>query len=373
MRLSIILCACAYALTMTAPILAQSDSNTDTKTSIESFFSDVEISGTLFIAAEAKDNEDGTSSQFFINRGYINVKKKLSKTLSMRITPDIAVDRDGDGEGDLELRLKYCYIKAKLPEVAIFTSPNIEFGLSSRPLLNFEQSVNRYRVEGQMFLERNDVINTADFGGSFNTYFGGKMDEEYRKEVNSKYAGKYGSLSIGVYNGGGYHAIERNENKTIEGRLSIRPLPTILPGLQLTYGGALGKGNTVESPDFSFNTGYLTWECKRLRIVGQFFTGEGNYKGKPVDDLGFPEEYEGYAAFADINIPTTPINIFGQYSEFKRTVPSEHINRRNIIAGIAYYFGKNKVLVDFDRTSFPDAEEEIKDDVRYKFSVEINY
>lgn len=58
-------------------------------------------------------------------------------------------------------------------------------------------------------------------------------------------------------NGGGYHAVEVNENKSVEPRLSLRPFGDILPGLQTHYVGAYGKGNTTYSPDWILNGGMV--------------------------------------------------------------------------------------------------------------------
>ena len=58
------------------------------------------ISGQWFISFQEGDTDGKEFSQFFIKRGYITIKKRLSGRISGRITPDICVDREGDGEGD---------------------------------------------------------------------------------------------------------------------------------------------------------------------------------------------------------------------------------------------------------------------------------
>ncbi len=56
---------------------------------------------------------------------------------------------------------------------------------------------------------------------------------------------------MGVYNGSGYHAAENNyQNKPVEYRVSVRPLPDILPGFQATYFGLYGKGNSSSAANF---------------------------------------------------------------------------------------------------------------------------
>ncbi|MBD3386725.1 hypothetical protein GF407_17615 [candidate division KSB1 bacterium] len=99
--------------------------------------------------------------------------------MSGRITPDISVDREGDGEGDLEMRLKYCYIDFKLPDFYLFTIPAIEFGLVHRPWLHYEDKINGYRAQGTMFLERNNIINSGDYGVTFTALLGEKTNFDH--------------------------------------------------------------------------------------------------------------------------------------------------------------------------------------------------
>lgn len=212
-----------------------------------------------FLANRFGEKNNEPFNEFTLKRGYINIKKGISKNVSGRITTDITVDEEGDGEGDIELRLKYLYLKYKLKDILFLHKPFFEFGLVHRPWIDYEQIINRYRVQGRMFLERNDVINSADFGIVFMSLLGGEMDEAYKKHVNSKCAGKYGSLSFGVFNGGGYHAMENNRSKTFDGRLSLRPLPDFFPGLQFTYHGSYGTGNIEEEPHFHYQSLFTSY------------------------------------------------------------------------------------------------------------------
>ncbi|MBR9975241.1 MAG: hypothetical protein KFF77_06640 [Bacteroidetes bacterium] len=306
----------------------------------------VQVSGEWFIAYE-NGKEAGTQySNFFINRGYINVRKQLLPWLSGRITPDISVDRDGDGEGDLELRLKYCYVRADLPDLAFITTPAVEFGLIERPWLGFEQKVNRYRVLGNMFLEREDILNSADFGAVIEGTFGGEMDKEYRSTVNSSWAGRYGSYSIGFFNGGGYHAIERNNNKALEGRISLRPLPGIISGLQITYAGTYAKGNTTLSPDWTMHVGYASYEHKHCVLTATWFQGEGDQRGRAVDENNVAIPQEGYSAFGELRLGDLPFNLFGRYDHF--TVDPDAVVSlvtTRVIAGAAYRLDRQSMLV----------------------------
>jgi hypothetical protein len=320
----------------------------------------VEVSGQFFISFEAGKEHGTAFSDFFINRGYINIKTQLLPGIAGRITPDISVDREGDGEGDLELRLKYCYVSAELPDVAFFSEPDVVFGLIARPWLAFEQKVNRYRVQGHMFVESIDIMNSADFGAMASSLLGGKMPERYRKQVSSGYPGRYGSVSIGVFNGGGYHAIERNINKTLEGRLTLRPLPDIIPGLQFSYSGSYGKGNVQEDVDWTMHLGFLSFEHQYAVFTATLYNGVGNSRGSDLTDDGYPMDMKGSSFFLELKPTSYPVSLIGRYDNVEEMLPEESaffgtvdpdlLNNERIIAGIAYRFTrKSKILVDYER------------------------
>ena len=311
----------------------------------------VDISGQFFITFETGDDRGEPFSDFFINRGYINIKKELLPGLSGRITPDISVDREGDGEGDLEMRLKYCYVRADLPDLSILSAPKVEFGLLARPWLGFEQKINRYRVQGNMFIEQNGILNSADFGASVMTLIGGEMPERYQRDINSSWPGKYGSIAVGVFNGGGYHAIENNINKTLEGRFTLRPLPDMIPGLQFTYAGVVGKGNREILVDWTMNLGFISFEHRNLVFTGTYFSGTGDFRGAAVDPMNIPIEQEGFSLFSELRIYELPISVIARFDRM-RDMPEFGRKKRTdrVIAGIAYrYAESSKVLIDYER------------------------
>ncbi|MBE0673465.1 MAG: hypothetical protein IH591_02270 [Bacteroidales bacterium] len=54
----------------------------------------------------------------------------------------------------------------------------LDFGMVSRPWLDFEEKINRYRVQGTMYTERVNIMNSADFGLTYVCLLGGKMPKE---------------------------------------------------------------------------------------------------------------------------------------------------------------------------------------------------
>jgi hypothetical protein len=339
-----------YLLILLSPIISYSQNDVnDAAKSIISIFDNVSISGQWFIAYITENENDKSYDEFILKRGYLTFKKPLGSNFSMRITQDIAVDREGDGEGDVEIRLKYGYLKYKQKSLLFFNDAFVEFGVAHRPWLDFEQKINKYRVQGKMFLERYKILRSADYGVTIGALIGGKMDKEYQKKVNKNYPGKYGSLSFGVYNGGGYEAIENNKNKLFAGRFTLRPIPEIVPGLQISYGTNYGKGNTSESPDFISNTVMGSFECEGLVFTGTYYRGTGDVNGEAIDSNGVSLDQNGYSIFAEKQFLWKDFYLFARHDNFDSETNDDDWLYKRYIAGISYYFVKgSKILMDID-------------------------
>lgn len=324
----------------------------------------IDISGQWFLAF----NNASEINQFALKRGYFTIKTKMNDVFSARYTQDITLDKEGNDAGNVEIRLKYLYLKIKLDQFALLKNSHLEIGLVHRPWLDFEQSINKYRVQGKMFLERYSIINSADFGMFYKGLIGGKIDKIYQSKVTNKNPGKYGSYSIGIHNGGGYNAIEQNNNKTLEGRFSLRPFHEMYPGLQLTYAFTYGKANTESNlNDFNMNLLYLSSETSLGTFTGTYFIGKGDYGGKYIDEQNMSINYIGYSFFGELKIPKTKFSIFGRLDNFD--LGEDKIEEQNTyIGGLSYRFLKSKVLFNLDYQKNP--EETNKN---YEIALEIGF
>jgi hypothetical protein len=267
----------------------------------------------------------------------------------VRVTQDIAVDQEGDGEGDIEIRLKYGYLQYTLDRLGFISQPFVELGVVHRPWIAFEESVNRYRLQGTMFLERVDIVRSADYGVTLGGLFGGKMDEEYMTQVNGAYPGRYGSFLVGMYNGGGYEAMEKNRSKLIEGRLTLRPIPAIIPGLQLSGIGGYGRGNTAEAPELRFAAGCLSMQHQAGVFTAQIYKGTGDVTGSAVDTSGNALRQDGFSLFLEIRSPWDGLNAFGRYDGFDRAMGTTTYAEQRSIAGLSYFFfGRSMVALVYE-------------------------
>ena len=201
----------------------------------------------------------------------------------------------------------------------------------------------------------------------------------YRERVNDHYAGRWGSFGIGVYNGGGYHAVENNDSKVIEGRLTVRPLPDVVPGLQVSVFGVSGEGNTPDrpgqpAPDWDVLAGMVSYESPRLVLTAQYEQGDGNQKGSAVSPDGTAKPHDGYSFFTEVRLDSEQkYSLIGRYDHFDtdRDDPSSDVTER-WIAGFAWRFYKgNYWLLDYDRLEHSAAGLDTED--RIQLTLQIKY
>ncbi len=330
------------------------DTQADSIKKTPTFIQNTKISGQWFMAYQYSVEDTVDFNRFLLRRAYLTFKTRLARNLSARLTQDLTIDDQGDDAGNIEMRFKYLYLCYSLPGFLFLSNPDIEFGMVHRPWFDFEEHINVYRIQGPMAMEKAGLFNSAGFGMTFSTLIGKKMENDFTKNINSHYAGQYGSFSLGIYNGGGYHSFENNSSKNIETRLTLRPFSKKIPGLQISYFGIFGKGNIPQQPDFTLHNGFLSFENRLIVLTGQYFTGTGNSNGTLLSDTLFnSDNFSGYSAFTEIKIPKTKFATFLRYDYFE-TVHTNYI-KQIFIGGFSYRFTrKSKVLIDFQNQDIGD-------------------
>ncbi|NCS73718.1 MAG: hypothetical protein GW783_06300 [Deltaproteobacteria bacterium] len=324
-------------------------------------------------------------NRFTLTRGYLTVEKELLPWMAARTTADI----HQDGDEDWKFRLKYLYAELRPGDAGPLTQMKAEIGLGHIPWLDFEEHINPYRAQGTMAIERAGIFNSADLGLSLRGDFGGALAGAEGRTGNRHYTGRYGSWHVGVYNGGGYHAKEKNDNKLLEGRLTVRPLPDALPGLQLSYLGITGKGNVDPGPDYTVNTVMASYEHPVGIVTAQYFQSTGNAAGSWTDLSGDGLDTAGYSLFGRLVAPRTHgrLAAFGRYDHFDA-------DRDERVAGDADYdlalaglsfdlHHHNTVLIDYETVSYgnasgglgkaPVADNRLGDDQRLQVVYQIQY
>jgi hypothetical protein len=192
------------------------------------------------VTTDADGNEIHPSS-FNVARAYINVTGTLHKRLAFRITPDVARESGGGSSlaGSQQFRLKYAYAQLNLDEWLTGGS-FVRFGMQQTPYLDYVDSIYRYRFQGTTFVEREGYLASSDTG------------------VTMRYVlpSEYGDVHGGIYNGEGYTKAETNDQKALQLRATLRPLPK----------SKLGKG--LRATLFYDGDRYVA-NGLRERLVGQ--------------------------------------------------------------------------------------------------------
>lgn len=307
-------------------------------------------------ATADENDERELYNNFHVGRGYLTVEFKPLKWFEARITTDI----HQDDHGDFKVRLKYLYGKFKIPfESRVITEPFAEVGVVHMPWLDYEEHINYYRLQGTMFMERNGLFNSADLGVTVGVLLGRKLPRSYQKKVNKKYPGTWGSLALGVYNGAGYHGLEKNDNKVFEGRFSLRPLGFVFPNLQLSYFLVVGKGNVeIDLPDWQNHTVMASIEHQYFVVVGQYAMGKGHQKGSDSfrNEDGTAKEYRGASGFLEIKLPWIMGSVWGRYDWWDGPNAGGDEPYHRFIAAYAFHFwgrNKNVLCLDFDYERYP--------------------
>lgn len=366
----------AVCLIFSGQVYAQ-DTNEpqESKSQVTEFLNGIEMSGNWYfsyrhIFEEVPPAETVHTNDFVLKRSYFTLKKDLNDVFSVRYTQDLTVDREGGDAGNVETRLKYLYVKAKIDiDSDILTNTWAEVGMVHTPWLDYEQDINTYRVQNQMPSERNRLFNSADFGFVVGGNIGAKMDSEFLDNVSDAMSGKYLSYMFGFYNGGGYSGLEMNNNKVFSARISVRPLPDVIPEVHFSGMTSIGKGNIPEAPEYQQFLVFAAYTGKQLTLNSQYHNGTGDFGGRYTDPADINESLtnHGYSFFGEYKIPKTNFAVWGRYDHFYIDTIERETNR--YIGGIAYRINKNlRLVLDTEAQKIDDEKDNI-----YELNLEISF
>ena len=263
--------------------------------------------------AELKNRD--SFNAFDVTRGYININGQLASNVRFRVTPDVRRVTDSSLAGTLVMRIKYAFV-----ELDNLTGARswVRFGAHQTPWLDFEESINRYRVQGTVFSERENLIpGSSDFGVGLFTP-----------------VGKFIDIQTGVYNGEGYAQTDTNKYKSAQGRLTLRPFAGrgIANGFRLS--GFYNAGWYAADRPRRLGIVMGSFEHTNLVATAQYVKATENPSAIAPRDIdrsgssGFLEVRQGLSGWAGI----ARVDLFD---------PDESLgnnSQRRIIAGGAYWF-----------------------------------
>jgi len=261
------------------------------------------------------ENRDGYNA-FDLTRGYININGQLARNVRFRVTPDIRrATSDSTLAGSLVLRVKYAFVE--LDNLKAERSW-VRFGAHQTPWLDFEESIDRYRVQGTMFAERESLIpGSSDFGVGYFTP-----------------VGKYIDIQAGVYNGEGYAQTDANKYKSAQGRLTLRPFAGrgIANGFRLS--GFYNAGWYAADRPRRLGIVMGSFEHMHLVTTLQYLKATENPSATAPRDI----PRSGSSGFVEIRQGMQGWAALARLDHFDPDQDLANNSQRRIIAGGAYWF-----------------------------------
>jgi Phosphate-selective porin O and P len=284
------------------------------------------------------DGNTVTLSAFQVTRSYINVTGNITRNISFRLTPDITRET-GVGSslnGSSTFRLKYAFAQWNLDD-HLTKGSYARFGLQPSPWLEFIDAIYRYRFQSPTFVDREAFLPTSDAGASF----------------HSALPGDYGDVQAGVFNGEGYSRPEVNDQKSVQVRGTLRPLPHrgALHGLRVT--GFWDHDAYVKNADRRRAIGSVTFEHPHVHAGFDYLAATDRTSAASA-----AVESRGWSAFL------TPITGWGweglirfDHLEAKTSSSITTPTKERVIAGVAYWFPHQgtvaaALMFDVDNTTF---------------------
>jgi hypothetical protein len=285
------------------------------------------------------DGDDVTFNNFNVGRTYINITGNITRNIAFRVTPDITRETGSDAlSGSYVYRVKYAYAQFNLDDWLNQgrTGTWIRLGAQQTPYVDFMENIYRYRFQGTIFEERDGFLSSSDVGASFHYNF----------------AGNYGDVHAGVYNGETYSKPELNQEKGFMVRATVRPLRMhpLLRGLRLT--GFYDNDAYLRNAERRRGIAAVTFEHEYLNASFGYLatTDQTSATKAPVNGRGFslwatpraPNGWEGLLRYDQLE-PNTDASG----------------TRKRFIGGIAYWFPhqgtvSTALLFDIDQTRFVD-------------------
>jgi hypothetical protein len=262
--------------------------------------------------AELK-NRSGFNA-FDLTRAYLNVNAQLSRNVRFRFTPDVRRISDGSLAGTLTVRVKYAFVELDNVKAA---RSWVRFGAHQTPWLDFEEGINRYRVQGTVFSERDGLIpGSSDFGvGYFSPL------------------GKYVDIQAGIYNGEGYTQTDQNKYKSAQGRLTVRPLAGRGAANGLRLSGFYNAGWYAANRPRRLGIVMGSFEHTRLVATLQRVMATENPNPLAPRDI----DRSGSSGFLEVRQGMTGVAAIARVDQFDPDRALSDNSQRRVIAGVAYW------------------------------------
>lgn len=246
---------------------------------------------------------------FDVTRGYLDVTGRLSDRIKVRFTTNVRPTTDASLDANLTARLEYAYLEAKWTDSRTFL-----FGMQQTPWLTFEESINRYRVQGTMFAEREGLIpGPSDLGAGL------------------VWKRKSFELHGGVYNGEGYGRAEFDKYKSVQGRGTATVYANESGNARARISGFYSYGWYAKDRPRNIGIVMASYESPHAVATAQYFSATDN--PFVVTDV----ERQGMSFFGEARMGETGWAGLGRVDLFNPDASREGDNLRRYIFGGAHW------------------------------------
>lgn len=296
--------------------------------------SPVTVSGVVYAQYlyQLKDTANHVNN-FDVARAYLNVIGKFSGGLSTRVTADIYRATDAS----LAYRLKYAFF-GYTPQGSPLT---YKLGLIHTPLVDWEESLWDYRMQGPIALDRNGYLTSSDLGAG----------------VDGSWANDRFNMQAGIYNGEGYSRAPGDKRKDVAARASLRLVTTDdmskVGGVRVT--GFTQVGKPTGGGRRNRYVGILSYRSTLVTLAGEFARTEDRSDNPPAPAFPTGAMVKGQviSTFGVFHVPNSKASIIGRVDIVDPNTSTDNNRQTRFIAGASYQLTPNlRLLADVDNVGF---------------------
>jgi hypothetical protein len=300
----------------------------------------------------AADSSIQHINNFDITRAYLNVTGRFAGGIYTRVTADIFTS--ANIAGSRAYRIKYAYV-AWTPDSSALT---FKLGEMHTPLLDWEEALWDYRMQGQMAMERGSAITGISYVSSSDFGIG----------VDGKFSADRLNFQAGIFNGENYSGALGDNRKDLMGRVSYRLANTDdgsrVGGLRATAYVQLGSPSSGGQRNRYL--GMLSYRTMNLTLAAEYAITKDSVHGGPtaVNNGGVvaasPQRTgRVISLFGVFHVPQSRVSFIGRVdltdpqTDSTAAAPGVLDKTTRIIAGVSYQLTPNlRLLADLDMLSF---------------------
>jgi hypothetical protein len=274
-------------------------------------------------------------NNFDVTRAYINVLGRFSGGVSTRITADI--QRVGGGDNSLRYRLKYAYVSY----TPTGSSLTYKLGQIHTPWIDWEEALWDYRMQGQMAMERGDLVTPRSYLSS----------SDFGLGVDGKWGPDKVNMQVGFYNGESYSGGTGDKRKDLMGRVSVRVMDTNdsgrVGGLRVSAYGQYGKPTSGGKRQRLL--GMVSYRSKQITLAAEYAVTKDTVTAPAAPELSGSVA----SVFGVYHFTNSKAAVIARVDLIDPNTDTGNNRQTRFIGGVSYQLTPNlRLLGDLDMVSY---------------------